>query len=156
MTANCQVRPEAEYSSMGKHLRHIVRWPSIAPLGLALACTTNHPVTVAPDAVQLSQYLEAHPTADLQVTDTAGHRYWLHDPVVQNDSLIGVKSRAEPEVRRGLPLAEIRSLARPEFNTARTIGFAGGAVLTMVTAFVIFSGDEAELTLPAAVVSGGE
>ncbi len=114
----------------------------ISPLGLVLACTTNHPVTVTPDAVQLAQYLEAHPTSALQVTDTTGHRYWLHDPVVQNDSLIGVKSRAEPEVRRGLPLAEIRSLARSEFDTPKTIGLASGILIGMVTIVTIMESEQ--------------
>jgi len=103
---------------------------------LALACTTNHPVSVTPDAVQLSQYLEAHPSPDLQVTDTAGQSYWLHDPVVQNDSLIGVRNRNQPDTRVGLGLGEVRSLARPEFDTESALlmtGFVAGMAVMYVT-----------------------
>jgi hypothetical protein len=127
----------------------------VLPVYLALACTTNHPLTVTPDAVQLSQYLEAHPTEDLEVTDTAGHRYWLHDPVVQNDSLIGVKSRAEPKLRRGMPLTEIRGLARSEFDTPKTIGLASGILIGMVTFVAVAIDQPGELTLPAEL-GGGE
>ena len=120
----------------------------ILPLGFLVACSTNHPVTVTPDAVQLAQYLEAHPTSALQVTNTTGHRYWLYDPVVQNDSLIGVKSRAEPDVRLGLPLTEIRDLARPEFDTPKTIGLASGILIGMVTIVAIMEGEQGSLSYP--------
>ncbi len=126
----------------------------IIPLGFVVACSTNHPVTVTPDAVQLAQYLEAHPASALQVTDTTGHRYWLYDPVVQNDSLIGVKSRAEPEVRWGLPLAEIRGLARSEFDTPKTIGLASGILISMVTIVTIMESEQGALVYPA--LMGGE
>jgi hypothetical protein len=139
---------------MDKNARRFGRWPTITPLGLALACTTNNPVKVTPDAVGLSQYLEAHPSSDLQVTDTEGHRYWLHDPVVRNDSLIGVKSRAEPDVRRGLPLSKIRSLARPEFDTPKTIGLASGIVIGMVTIVAVMESEQGALIAP--LVVGGE
>src|SRR5262245_45614198 len=119
----------------------------VPPLVLALGCTSNHPVSVTPDPVQLSQYLEAHPTEDLRVTDTAGHRYWLHNPAVQNDSLVGVKSRAEPNARRALPLAEIRELQRPEFDTGKTLVLGGGIVFGMVTvvALAVDGGSDAVL-----------
>ena len=126
----------------------------ILPLGFLVACSTNHPVTVTPDAVQLAQYLEAHPTSALQVTNTTGHRYWLYDPVVQNDSLIGVKNRAEPGVQRGLPLSEIRGLARPGFDTPKTIGLASGILVGMVTIVAIMEGEQGALSYPA--VMGGE
>jgi len=64
--SGAQISPMPRYLSLSL---------AISPVALALACTTNHPVTVTPDAVPLTQYLEAHPTSALQVTDTTGHRY---------------------------------------------------------------------------------
>ena len=122
-------------------------------LWFVVACSTNHPVSVTPDAVQLAQYLEAHPASALQVTDTTGHRYWLYDPVVQNDSLIGVRSRAEPEVRVGLAAGGDRSLARPEFDTPKTVGLASGILMGMVTIVTIMESDHGALIYPA-VMSG--
>ena len=84
-------------------------------------------MSVTPDAVQLCSVSRGPSDfPPFKVTDATGHRYWLYDPVVQNDSLIGMKSRAEPDVRRGLPLTEIRDLARAEFDTPKTIGLASG------------------------------
>ena len=74
--------------------------------------------------------------------------------MVQNDSLIGVKSRAEPEVRWGLPLAEIRGLARPEFDTPKTIGLASGILISMVTIVTIMESEQGALVYPA--LMGGE
>ena len=101
--------------------------------GLTLACTTNNPVKVAPDAVSLSQYLEAHPNSDLQVTDMAGNRFWLYDPVVQNDSLIGVVNRSEPTTLRGIRLDEIQGLAQPHTDVARTVGLGALIFVGMAT-----------------------
>ena len=127
---------------MNTHPRLIGRWLTIGPLGLALACTTNAPVNVTPDAVSLGQYLEAHPSSDLQVTDTAGHHFWLHDPVVQNDSLIGVVNRSDPTTLRGIRLDEIQGLAQPHTDVARTVGLGALIFVGMATVSAAVTSDD--------------
>ena len=137
---------------MNTHTRRVARWPTIAPLGLALACTTNNPIAVTPEPDQLSQYLEAHPSSDLQITDKAGHRFWLHDPVVRNDSLTGIANRNEPTIFRGVRLDEIQGLAQPHYDVASTVGLGIAIFAGMAAVAALSMEGEESIMLPAEAV----
>ena len=95
-----------------------------------LACTTNRTVDLSAGPESVAHYLASHHPADVQVTDSAGARVWLHGPRVSGDSLIGTVNRDEPREQRAVALTSIRSLAVPHFSAGKTFGLIGGVVGT--------------------------
>ncbi|MEO8633997.1 MAG: hypothetical protein ABI587_01860 [Gemmatimonadales bacterium] len=93
-----------------------------------LACTTSRAIDLSAGPDTIGHYLDARHPTDVQVTDSAGRKAWLHSPRVEGDSLVGVLSRDEPRERLAIPLASIRSLAVPHFSAGRTAGLIGGTV----------------------------
>jgi hypothetical protein len=101
-----------------------------ATLLAGLACTTNRAVDLSAGPQSMPHYLESHHPADVQVTDAAGARFWLHGPRVSGDSLLGTLSREEPRERRAIALTSVRSLAIPHFSAGKTFGLIGAVIGT--------------------------
>ncbi len=110
-----------------------------AALLSGLACTTNRAVDLSAGPQSILHYLESHHAADVQVTDSAGERIWLHGPRVSGDSLFGTLSRDEPRARRAIALTSIRSLAVPHFSAGKTFGLIGGVVGTAGLVVIILA-----------------
>ena len=116
----------------------------ILPLLASLACTSNQRVSVAPEPESLAAYLGEYRPNDLHVIPTSGPAFWLHNPSVAEDSLVGVVGRDQPAPRRAIAIAEIRALEVPRASAGRTVGLVGGVVGTagLVVLLVATAGSE--------------
>ena len=70
--------------SIGATMKQL-RWVSLCCTATLLACTISQPVDVAAEPAGVAAFLAAHHPADLQVTDSAGHARWLHNPRLDGD-----------------------------------------------------------------------
>jgi hypothetical protein len=104
-----------------------------------LACTTNRAVDLSAGPQSILHCLESHHPADVQVTDSAGERVWLHGLRVAGDSLLGALGRDEPRAHRAIALTSVRSLAVPHFSAGKTFGLIGGVVGTAGLVVIILA-----------------
>ena len=104
--------------------------PAAILLALALipGCSVVRPVAPAPTPATIAAYLQDHPRAILQVTDTAGRKRWLYDVSLRGDTLHGLRTTTMPREPAAFSLDQIRQVAAPRFSAGRTLGLVGALV----------------------------
>ena len=124
--------------------RVIERGLGVLPVVAALACTSNQRVTVSPEPESLATYLGQDHPSDLRVTRASGPAFWLHNPAVAGDSLVGVVGREQPAPRRAIAISDIRALEVPRVSAGRTVGLVGSVAGTagLVLLLVATAGSE--------------
>jgi len=100
-------------------------------------CSANRQVLTKPEPQGLSDYLATHRPSDILVTDSRGGTHWFHDPVVDGDTLRGVRNRELPQPRLALPISDVAGVEEPHVSTGKTLGFLGAMLVVSVTALVI-------------------
>lgn len=120
-----------------------VSFALILTLGAA-ACSTNREVLAGPEPRTFSEYLAAQHPSDIKVTDKSGGTHWFHNPVVDGDTLRGVRNHELPEPRLAIAIADVDRVEEPHFSPMKTVGYFGAftAALALVIV-IIFSGAHA-------------
>jgi hypothetical protein len=110
---------------------------------LATGCSVTRPVPVTPAAASLRDYLAAHPTANLRVTERSGRKYWIHAPEVRGDSLVGRRGYDTPVRSMSVGLDDVAELRTGHYSAGRTAGAVGGVLAIAGLAMVLVI-DEAQ------------
>lgn len=97
---------------------------SVAGVG----CSTNRAVLSGPEPQTLSQYLATSHPQDILVTDKHGGSHWMHNPVVDGDTLRGVRSRDLPQPKLAIAIADVSEVEEPHFSGGKTLGLVGAIV----------------------------
>ena len=105
------------------------------------ACSANRDVLAAPQPQSLSGYLAANHPSDIRITDRRGHTHWFHHPVVDGDTLRGVRNHDLPQPRLALAIADVGRVEEPHFSALKTVGFfaAFTAVIAAAVALTVGS-----------------
>ena len=104
------------------------------------ACGTNREVLAGPAPTTFSDYLASHHPSDIQVTDKRGGVHWFHHPVVDGDTLRGVRNNALPQPRLAIAIADIDRVDEPHFSALKTIGYFGAFFAAVGLVLVIVVG----------------
>ena len=104
---------------------------------LLSACSVTRPVPIALDAPGVSAYLTDNPRSNLQVTERSGRRYWVHEPRVSGDSLLGQLGYDVPVQPLSVPLEEVEELRTSHFSWGRTGAVVAGSMAAAFVALAI-------------------
>lgn len=119
-----------------------LRRPLVAALLLGgAACSTNHEVLAGPEPATFSDYLTSHHPSDIQVTDKRGGTHWFHHPVVDGDTLRGVRNNTLPQPRLAIAIADIDRVDEPHFSALKTVGYYGAFFAVVGLVLVIAVGN---------------
>src|SRR5215472_450828 len=112
------------------------------PVGLVLllaACSTNREVLSTPQPQDFAAYVASHHPEDILVRDTRGGDHWVHHPVVDGDTLRGVRSRDLPQPQIAIAISDVSRVQEPHFSGGKTLGAVRILVATVGVALVILA-----------------
>jgi len=104
------------------------------------ACSSNRQVLAGPEPKVFSDYLQSAHPSDIQVTDRRGGTHWFHHPVVDGDTLRGVRNNELPQPRLAIAIAEIDHVDEPHFSVIKTVGYYGGFLAAVGLVIVVVAG----------------
>lgn len=107
---------------------------TITLLALALgagACASNREALSAPQPQTLGSYLTSKHPADILVTDRRGGSHWLHNPVVDGDTLRGVRNNELPQPRLAIAIEDVARVEEPHFSAGKTLLLVGSFVAAL-------------------------
>ena len=108
------------------------RFLLVVPL-VFLACSVVRQVSLP--APSTSEHPTPYPA--LLVTDAAGHRQWVYNAFVENDTLWGVRNPQVSKESIALPLSYVKSVGAARFSSGRTAGLFGSLAGLVIAAVLL-------------------
>ena len=102
------------------------------------ACASNREALSAPQPETLASYLTSKHPADILVTDRRGGSHWFHHPVVDGDTLRGVRNNELPQPRLAMAIEDVARVEEPHFSAGKTLLLIGSFVAG-VGAFIVIA-----------------
>jgi hypothetical protein len=103
------------------------------------ACNSNREVLTTPEPQTLGTYLASRHPADILVTEKSGGTRWIHNPVVEGDSLRGVRGHDLPRLPVSIAVADVARVEEPHFSTGKTLGLIGALLAVTAAALLALS-----------------
>lgn len=113
---------------------------ALLPILLAsTACSVAQPVNVALEPSSLGIYLETERPKAILVTDSAGRKTWVHEPVMRGDTLAGFTNFDTPRLPARIPLSSVRTVARNHLSPIRTLEIGGGILAVVAIGLLLLA-----------------
>jgi len=101
------------------------------------ACTANREVLTAPEPQTLGTYLSSRHPTDIFVTEKSGETRWIHNPVVDRDSLRGVRGHDLPRLPVSIAVADLSGVQEAHVSAGKTLGLVGALLAVTAGAFLV-------------------
>jgi hypothetical protein len=109
-------------------------------VGLLLAgCLSTRQVLTTPQPQDLASYLASRRPEDILVRDSKGGDHWIHHPLVDGDTVRGVRGRDLPQPRIAIAVGDVSQVEEPHFSAGRTLGLVGVMLGTAAVVLAILA-----------------